>query len=323
MLKNLAYTLPTVGRVVIGELVQEDGKRHRPQKNNHFSVTSQVKKNGAWVPHPVESKLATDKSKLRSIPIKVVFNEPNLSIRDGYAAFDNDGRQVCAGDGAIAKRLNEDGQFIEEHCPGSEYCSYGKRLHCKTLGRFVFEIALHDKPMELFILRSSGFNTIRALRSRLVAYRALFGSLVGLPLNLVMRAKSSKGSHQSTFYYLDIELQKDLVSSAKAVQEYRAHMAEAGLNQDAFEEACVSLLEGNPVEELSEDSLELEELGLGQNGFVDLPVGGSGLDKPSMSGMELPPQTRGPGWLDDTEALQAAARVDQHQARPLSEAVML
>lgn len=53
MLKGLALTPPVIGRISIGKVVEKNGKR-LPEKDDEFTLTSQVQNKDGWVPHPME-----------------------------------------------------------------------------------------------------------------------------------------------------------------------------------------------------------------------------------------------------------------------------
>jgi hypothetical protein len=48
MLKGLALTPPVIGRISIGKIVEKNGKR-LPEKDDEFTVTSQVQTKDGWV----------------------------------------------------------------------------------------------------------------------------------------------------------------------------------------------------------------------------------------------------------------------------------
>ena len=88
MLKEFAYVYPLVGRVAIGEIVREENKSPRPVKHDYFSVTTQAKINGAWVAHPVQSKLmASDPEKKLGLfsVVAQLFGQFHQLIRDTLA----------------------------------------------------------------------------------------------------------------------------------------------------------------------------------------------------------------------------------------------
>ena len=53
MLKGLALTPPVIGRISIGRLVEKNGRR-LPEKDDEFTLTSQVQNKDGWVAHPID-----------------------------------------------------------------------------------------------------------------------------------------------------------------------------------------------------------------------------------------------------------------------------
>lgn len=51
MLKGLAITPPVLGRISIGKVVEKNGKR-LPEKDDQFTLTSQVQLRDGWLPIP-------------------------------------------------------------------------------------------------------------------------------------------------------------------------------------------------------------------------------------------------------------------------------
>ncbi|ONZ31127.1 phage capsid protein, partial [Burkholderia cenocepacia] len=56
MLKGLAITPPVVGRISIGRIVEKNGKRV-PEKDDQFTLTTQVQQRGEWMLHPLNETL--------------------------------------------------------------------------------------------------------------------------------------------------------------------------------------------------------------------------------------------------------------------------
>ena len=100
MLKGLMITPPVLGRISIGKVVEKNGKR-LPEKDDQFTITSQVQSKEGWLPHPFDEGFRkTQGGKIRSIPIRLLFNEPDLNFRAEYSLFDrNTGRPLCVGNG--------------------------------------------------------------------------------------------------------------------------------------------------------------------------------------------------------------------------------
>jgi hypothetical protein len=56
MIKGLAITPPVLGRISIGKVVERNGKR-LPEKDDQFSITSQIQNREGWVSHPLDESL--------------------------------------------------------------------------------------------------------------------------------------------------------------------------------------------------------------------------------------------------------------------------
>ena len=96
MIKGLAITPPVLGRISIGKVIEKNGKR-LPEKDDEFTLTTQVQSKGQWIKHPLDEHLRQQEpnNKLRTIPIRLLFNDPDLNFRANYAMFDHkSGRPV-------------------------------------------------------------------------------------------------------------------------------------------------------------------------------------------------------------------------------------
>jgi len=56
MIKGLAITPPVLGRISIGKIVEKNGKR-LPEKDDQFTITSQIQNKDGWVKHPLDEQL--------------------------------------------------------------------------------------------------------------------------------------------------------------------------------------------------------------------------------------------------------------------------
>ena len=115
MIKGLAITPPVLGRISIGKVVEKNGKR-LPEKDDQFTITSQIQTKDGWVKHPLDEQLRekAQNGKLRTIPVRMIFNEPELNLRAEYSLFDRQtGRLICSGNGETCQRLGQNG--IEQH----------------------------------------------------------------------------------------------------------------------------------------------------------------------------------------------------------------
>lgn len=210
MLKGLAITPPVLGRISIGKVVEKNGKR-LPEKDDQFTITSQVQGKDGWLLHPLNDELRQGKDdKLRSIPVRLLFNEPELNFRADYTLFDRqNGRPVCVGNGETCKRIGKDGvQSLP--CPSPDACPLAKGNACKPYGRMNVVIGDED-ALGSFVFRTTGFNSIRTLIARLQYFRAISGDrLACLPLELRLRGKSTRQSHGTPIFYVDLTLRSGM-----------------------------------------------------------------------------------------------------------------
>ena len=52
MIKGLMITPPVIGRISIGKVVEKNGKR-LPEKDDQFTLTSQIQNKDGWIKHPL------------------------------------------------------------------------------------------------------------------------------------------------------------------------------------------------------------------------------------------------------------------------------
>ena len=130
MIKGLAITPPIIGRISIGRLVCKNDK-WLPEKDDSFTLTTQVKTKGDWLLHPLHQKLAevASNNKIRAIPVRMLFNDTDLNLRAEYSAFDrNTSRPLCVGDGERARRVSEQGGMEEQVCAGPQFCPFARHI---------------------------------------------------------------------------------------------------------------------------------------------------------------------------------------------------
>ena len=238
MIKGLAITPPILGRISIGRMIEKNGKR-LPEKDDQFTITSQIQSKEGWVKHPLDDQLRANapNQKLRSIPVRMIFNDPDLNLRAEYSLFDRQtGRPVCVGNGETCQRLTNQG--VEQHpCPSPDLCPLAQGGHCKPYGRLHVNLDESDE-FGTFIFRTTGFNSIRTLAARLSYYHAASNGLLScLPLQLILRGKSTTQSYRQPVYYVDLTLRdgiglNDAIIQAKQIDE---HSKQAGFYQEALD----------------------------------------------------------------------------------------
>lgn len=274
MLKGLALTPPVIGRISIGKVVEKNGKR-LPEKDDEFTLTSQAQNRDGWILHPLDEQLRKGvqppgsnptssnpaSTKLRQIPIRLLFNDPDLNLRAHYSLFDRDtGRQLCVGNGETCKRSTATGMQTLA-CPAPQSCEQAAGGRCKPYGRLHVHVG-DDDELGSFILRTTGFNSIRTLATRMAYLAAASqGLLACLPLELRLRGKSTTQSHRAPIYYVDLTLKSGL-TLAQALEQARDLQRErqaAGFDQVALDEAARQGYAQGAFEESEEDGLGVLE----------------------------------------------------------------
>lgn len=255
MLKGLAITPPVVGRISIGRVVERNGKR-LPEKDDQFTLTSQVQNREGWVLHPLDEKLRKEAEghKLRSIPVRLLFNDPTLNLRADYSLFDRTtGRPVCVGNGESCRRSGTEG-VATLPCPSPDGCAFSKG-DCSPYARLNVAVGEED-ALGSFVLRTTSFNTIRTLAARLQYFHAVSGGrLACMPLELKLRGKSTAMSFRSAIYYVDLVVRSG-ISLEEAISEARqldASRRTHGFDQAALDQAAHQGFANGAFEELAED----------------------------------------------------------------------
>ena len=255
MLKGLTLTPPLLGRISIGKVIEKNGKR-LPEKDDQFTITSQVQSRDGWLLHPLNDELRQSKEdKLRSIPVRLLFNEPELNFRADYTLFDRQsGRPLCVGNGETCKRATQDG-MQSLPCPSPDACPLAKGGACKPYGRLNVLIG-DDDPLGSFVFRTTGFNSIRTLAARLHYFQAISGNrLACLPLELRLRGKSTRQSHGTPIFYVDITVRsgmsmEEALLAARQLDEARQS---AGFDQASLDCAAKHGLGNGAFEDSEED----------------------------------------------------------------------
>ena len=280
MLKGLAITPPVLGRISIGKVVEKNGKR-LPEKDDQFTITSQVQGKDGWLPHPLDEGLRKEQGgKIRSIPIRLMFNDPALNFRADYSLFDRTtGRPMGVGNGETCKRQTENG-LQSFPCPSPHSCPIAKGGACKPYGRLNVSIG-DDDPLGSFVFRTTGFNSIRTLTARLHYFQAVSGDRLScLPLELRLRGKSTRLSHGTPIYYVDLctrsEMSvEDVLNEAKQRHESRQL---AGFDQAALDAAARQGFGNGAFEDSEEEGESMIEEFFARDG------------EESATGADIPPQ---------------------------------
>lgn len=240
MLKGFAITPPVIGRISIGRVVEKNGKR-LPEKDDQFTLTTQVQNRDGWMLHPLNEALRKARpGKLRTIPIRLLFNDPSLNLRAEYCLFDREtGRPACIGNGEQCRRIERDG-IVSLPCPSPDGCQFGGHGGCKPYGRLNVIIGDEDE-MGSFIFRTTSYNSIRTLAARLHYFSAVSGNMLAcLPLELKLRGKSTTQSYRSAIYYVDLGVRSGstLEQALTQARELDTRRKTSGFDQAALDTAA-------------------------------------------------------------------------------------
>lgn len=114
-----------------------------------------------------------------------------------------------------------------------------------------------EDPLGSFVFRTTGFNSIRTLAARLHYFQAISGNrLACLPLELRLRGKSTRQSHGTPIFYVDLTVRGGM-GMAEALQqagELAAQRQAAGFDQGALDEAARRGFGNGAFEDSEEDS---------------------------------------------------------------------
>ncbi|CAG9234970.1 recombination directionality factor [Burkholderia vietnamiensis] len=261
MLKGLAITPPIIGRISIGRVVEKNGKR-LPEKDDQFTITTQVQNRDGWMLHPVDAELRkVNTGKLRTIPVRFLFADPDLNLRAEFSCFDRgSGRPVCVGNGETCRRAG-DASVEELPCPSPDGCTFGQGGACKPYGRLNVLIGDEDE-MGSFMFRTTSFNSIRTLAARLHYFAAVSGNLLAcLPLELKLRGKSTTQSHRSAIYYVDLGVRSGgtLEAAITEARELDTRRRAAGFDQAALDTAARAGFSNGAFEDSIEESAAVAE----------------------------------------------------------------
>ncbi len=240
--KGITLTPPVIGRITMGHTVVKGEGKALPVKDDHFSLTTlfQDKKTRAWETHPLQNNISKAGEKLRAIPVRIAYNDINLTLHNSFSAFDTQkGRVLCAGNGTRARRVTDEG-VREMDCPRPEACEFGQRQRCKNMSRAYFQVEGQDDELGVFILRTTSFNSLNYLGTRLAQLSGYTnGRLAGMPMMLVMKTKTTTQSFREPIQFADLVTRPgmSLADAVKQAANYQTTMSELQLSIEGMEEA--------------------------------------------------------------------------------------
>lgn len=198
-IKNLRPQLAEWGKVKIGEKGQQttsqQGKQFaQPKKLDHFVITTmQRDAGGRLIPDtPLMSKLQKNGSKLTEIPVRLLYDDPDLNFPTRYACYQGV-KCWCSGDGEAAQRSGNNGKYQSVPCPCDRLDPlYTGQEKCKVLGTLQVLISGIDRVGGVWKFRTTSWNSVNAILSSMALIKTITGGpLAGIPLKMVLSPKTS------------------------------------------------------------------------------------------------------------------------------------
>ena len=161
--------LPRLGKIRLGVVIQEPGKKPYPRATDHFVVP------------PAVAKLYGEEPK--DLPIMFPGDDPARLFPQDYKMYRSAGLW-CSGNGETAKRWTDRGELKELVCP----CPYLESGECSPTATLNF--LLPDVPgIGVWQITTTNQRSIVSLNTSLELFssRNMFGGLAGIPFQLKLR----------------------------------------------------------------------------------------------------------------------------------------
>ena len=119
-----------------------------------------------------------------------------------------------------------------------------------------------EDPLGSFVFRTTGFNSIRTLAARLHYFQAISGNrLACLPLELRLRGKSTRQSHGTPIFYVDLTVRggMSITEALQAANDLDAQRQTTGFDQAALDDAARRGFGNGAFEDSGEDVAAIVE----------------------------------------------------------------
>jgi hypothetical protein len=269
MITGMKPQLAELGKIKIGVKGDKMVRGHLlPKKLDHFMIATLMKDD--------DGRLEMDDSmneiigeKCTSLDICLCYDDFTMNMTSSYSWFAQS-KLVCMGNGQTAMRRNEDGSEEKIICNPKDCTAY-KEKKCKPYGRLSVILAAANRIGGVYILRTTGWNTIRNVLSSMAFIRKEAGGvLAGLPLRmrlLPMTVTPRDVGHNVEIYAVNIEYPGTLAELKEAGAEEMERRLKLGINMKQTEDTYREAVKARMKEEAEEDAIDIaQEFGAGGEG---------------------------------------------------------
>ena len=176
MIKGLSERrrLPRAGKIRLGVMIQEAGKKPYPKATNYFVCPPEVTEALGLPAEP------------RELPIMFPSDDPERLFPQELRMYRSAGLW-CLGDNQVARRWGDDGQLHEMKCP----CPYLDSEECGPEATLYF--LLPDVPgIGVWVLRTKNKASITSLNTSFEQFTGTFGGLRGIPFLLKLEPSQTQ-----------------------------------------------------------------------------------------------------------------------------------
>ncbi len=250
--------IPRLGRIRLGVMIKEAGKRDHPTATDHFVITEAIRK-AVMDDRIPELEIARQSwctckhgEGPKALPVMLPTNAIDQLFPQNYRMYKRAGLW-CGGDGQVARRWNSEGKLEERACP----CEFLESGECGA--EATLSITLPDVPgIGVWQITTGNYKTIVNLNTQLEDLALAFQGLRGIPLILRLEPQESqrwdaerKEMVRTTIHCMRL----DAEISMRQIVEWRTRV---GLPSQSA--AVGMLLPGpGPVEEPTEPTEPLRE----------------------------------------------------------------
>ena len=264
MITGMTPQLAEVGKIKIGVKGEKMVRGHLlPKKLDHFMIATLMKDDdGRLEMDDSMNKIIGDKC--TSLDICLCYDDFTMNMTSSYSWFAQS-KLVCMGNGQTAMRRKEDGSEEKIICNPKECTAY-KEKKCKPYGRLSVILTSANRIGGVYVLRTTGWNTIRNVLSSMAFIRKEAGGvLAGLPLRmklLPMTVTPRDVGHNVKIYSVNIEYPGTLSELKQAGAEEMERRLKLGINMKQTEDRYRESVKARMKEEAEEDARDIaEELG--------------------------------------------------------------